>query len=65
MAYQDLQYDRPSGMTAGPIPWSSIKSWGQTHGVTDPDDLHVLVTHIRALENAAESLEQEPAKNEQ
>lgn len=57
-AYNDLKYDRPIGMTLGPIPWSSVVKWGEIHGITDPDDLDVLNHHIRAMENAVYALEE-------
>jgi len=48
-AYQELRYDKPVGMTLGPIPWSSIVKWSEIHGL-DIDDLAVLEHHIRAME---------------
>ena len=56
-AYRELSYDRPVGMALGPIPWSSIIKWGELHGITDLDDLDVLIHHIRAMENAIASHE--------
>ena len=58
-AYQDLQFDRPVGMTLGPIPWSSIVSWARLHGVKDPDDIDELISIIRAVETAIFEYERE------
>lgn len=51
-AYQDLQYDRPMGMALGPIPWFSIVRWAELHYLNDPDDIAVLVHHVREMERA-------------
>lgn len=50
-AYRELMYDRPVGMTLGPIPWSSVVKWGELHGL-DVEEIAVLDHHIRAMEKA-------------
>lgn len=55
-AYRELRYDRPVGITLGPIPWSSIVKWGELHGL-DVDDITVLEHHIRAMESVAAAFE--------
>ena len=57
IAYHDLLHDRQIGMDIGTIPWSSIYRWGNFHGVTDTDDLSLLVNHIRALEKVDRELD--------
>lgn len=61
-AYRELRYDRPVGMTLGPIPWSSVARWNEINGTGDPDDLAVLEHHIRAMENAMTAFDQEREK---
>ena len=51
-AYHELSYDRPIGMSLGPIPWSSIERYATKYGVVDLDDFAVFESHIRAMENA-------------
>lgn len=51
-AYAELSYDRPVGLSVGPIPWSSIINWCQLHKIYDIDDIDVFVRHIRAMEAA-------------
>lgn len=46
-AFNSLRYDRPIGMVAGPIPWSSLDRYAQRYDVGDFD---VFESHIRALE---------------
>jgi hypothetical protein len=53
-AYQELKHDRPVGFGIGSIPWTSIQNWASWNFVNDPDDLAVLVSHIRAMEAAVE-----------
>jgi hypothetical protein len=62
-AYRELRYDRPIGMSLGPIPWSSVVRWGEIHGITDPDELAVLEHHIRAMESALAEIEDRREKN--
>lgn len=50
-AYRELRYDRPIGMTLGPIPWSSVVRWGELHGL-DVDEIGDLEHCIRAMEGA-------------
>lgn len=57
-AYNELKYDRPIGMSLGPIPWSSVVKWAELHGITDLDDLDELHQHIRAMETAAFEFEE-------
>lgn len=57
LAYDELIYDRPMGMTVGPIPWSSIDRWAVRNGVGN-DEFNTLVNHIRAMENAVYLFEQ-------
>lgn len=49
-AYNDLSYDRPFGMSVGPIPWSSIIKWCQLHGLCDINDIGTCIRYIRKLE---------------
>lgn len=51
-AFRELRYDRQIGMAVGPIPWSSIDRYAARHGIHG-DDFDVLLSHIRAMENAA------------
>jgi len=51
-AYHELSYDRPIGMTLGPIPWSSVDRYAAKYGIVDLDDFSVFESHIRAMENA-------------
>ena len=58
IAYHELRYDKPIGMSVGPIPWSSIDRWATRNGVNDIEDFTVLESHIRSLENAAYQFEE-------
>ena len=49
-AFTELQTERQIGMAAGPIPWYSIIKWAEFHGLKDPDDIDVLMRHIRSME---------------
>lgn len=51
-AYLQLCYDRPIGMTAGPIPWSSVIKYCHLHGIYDIDEIETFLRYIRALETA-------------
>lgn len=53
IAFQELQHDRPIGMAAGSIPWSSIVKWAEIHGMGSADEIALLTKHIRALEQEA------------
>ena len=50
-AYTQLQHDRPTGFSVGSIPWTSILTWAQFHGL-DPDQTNTLEHHIRHMEAA-------------
>ena len=50
-AFQELQSERPIGMAAGCIPWSSIINWAAFHGLDDPDEVDTLITYTRAMES--------------
>lgn len=53
IAYFDLIHDRPVTMGGyANIPWTSIWTWAQCHGIVDASELAVLVHYIRALEHA-------------
>lgn len=56
-AYQELKYDRPIGMSLGPIPWSSVVKWAELHDIHDLDDLDELHQYIRSMENASYEFE--------
>lgn len=58
-AFNSLRYDRPIGMVAGPIPWSSLDRYAQRYDVGDFD---VFESHIRALENVLLQHEAKEAK---
>lgn len=60
-AFTELQSERQIGMAAGPIPWYSIIKWAEFHGMTDPDDIDVLLRYIRAMEATQRECE---AKND-
>jgi hypothetical protein len=49
-AYVDLSFDRPIGMSVGPIPWSSIIKWCQLHEIHDINEIETCVRFMRALE---------------
>lgn len=55
-AYNELQSDRSIGMAAGPIPWYSLIRWAEFHGMTDPDDVDVLIRYVRAMEAEAHKI---------
>jgi hypothetical protein len=57
-AYRELRYDRPIGMTLGPIPWSSVVRWGELHGL-DVDEIGDLEYCIRAMEQAVSDFQQQ------
>lgn len=48
-AFQDLSSDRDIGMGIGPIPWSSIHTWGSRNHIVG-DDFERLVLMIRGLD---------------
>lgn len=50
-AFCDLDSDRSFGWSAGPIPWTSIRRWADTYGVTG-DQFNDLVYFIRAMDAA-------------
>lgn len=60
-AYYELQHDRPIGMSAGTIPWSSIQRWADLHGMLDMDEVADLENHIRMLEAAERKYDEENA----
>jgi hypothetical protein len=49
-AYNDLSYDRPTGMSVGSIPWSSIIKWCELHSIYDINDIATCIRYIRKLE---------------
>lgn len=49
-AFNDLSYDRPIGMVAGPIPWSSIIKWCQLNHIHDINEIDTFIRYIRAME---------------
>lgn len=55
-AYKELSYDRPVGMSMGPIPWSSIIKWCQLHSIHDINDINTCIRYIRELEKVDREL---------
>jgi len=62
-AYDQLQYDRPVGMSVGAIPWSSVINWCKLHRIYDINEIEIVLKYIRALENADRKFE-ESKKND-
>lgn len=50
-------------MGIGPIPWHSIHAWGVYNGITDLDEIDVLIHHVRALESADRDFEENNPKS--
>lgn len=50
-AFRALTTDRPVGMGAGPIPWTSIDRYARRYGFNG-DEFEELEHHIRALDSA-------------
>lgn len=61
-AYQDLLSERQIGMGVGPIPWHCIHAWAVVNGITDLDEIDVLIHHVRALESADREFEENNPK---
>lgn len=62
-AYQELGYDRPMGLSLGPIPWSSIIKWCEVHEINDINDIDTLIRYLRKLEQVdAEIAERKKGK---
>lgn len=55
-AYQELCYDRPVGLSVGPIPWSSIIKWCQLHELHDINDIDTFIRYIRKLEQVDQEI---------
>ena len=51
-AYNQLQYDRPVGMSVGAIPWTSIITWCKLHGICGINEIETVLRYIRAMEKA-------------
>jgi hypothetical protein len=52
-AFTELSRDRPTGMAAGEIPFSSIDRFATRHGISDIDEFERLRGIIRALDAVA------------
>jgi hypothetical protein len=61
-AYNELQYDRNIGFSAGPIPWSSVIKWCNLHDIYDITDIDTFLRYIRALENTENEIENKKEK---
>lgn len=51
-AFWELSTDRPIGMAAGAIPFTSIDRYAARFGVDDPDEFQSLLRAIRACDGA-------------
>jgi len=51
-AFGDLGSCRSVGMALGRIPWTAVKTYGETYGIDDPDELAAFTEIIARMDQA-------------